>query len=134
MMRGGKPKHTNVVALTGRGSTSQPPAWLSTGAKREWGRAAADLARRGILFDGALASLATYCTLVDQIEQLSRIVAKEGLITEDGLTHPAQRMLLATAAQTRMLAAELGLSVVSRTRSFQGKSSDEQAWDELEVG
>jgi hypothetical protein len=33
-----------------------------------------------------------------------------------------------------LLAVELGLSVVSRARSFQGKSADERDWDELEVG
>jgi hypothetical protein len=53
--------------------------------------------------------------LIDQIEQLSRIVATEGVVSA------AQRAMLATSAQARMLAAELGLSVVSRTRASRAK-------------
>jgi Phage terminase, small subunit len=64
--------------------------------------------------------LATYCTLVDQIEQFSKVLAGEGMIAEGGKANDAHRALLATAAQARMLAAELVLSVVSHARSFQG--------------
>jgi phage terminase small subunit len=126
-MRGSKPR-AKVVPIRGANPVPHPPEWLTAGARREWQRAGADLGRRGILFEGALASLAIYCAMVDQVERLAAIVAEKGPID------PAQGVLLKTAAQARMLAAELGLSVVSRTRSFQGKSADEQAWQELEVG
>jgi P27 family predicted phage terminase small subunit len=132
-MRGQKP-HAKIVPFKRPDGLPKPPTWLSAGAKREWHRCAADLSRRGLLFDGAMASLATYCTLVDQIEQFGRVLAKEGMISEDGKAHDAHRALLATSAQARMLAAELGLSVVSRARSFQGKAADEREWDDLEVG
>jgi P27 family predicted phage terminase small subunit len=133
MMRGSKPR-AKIVPFKRLHGVPAPPSWLSTGARREWGRAAADLDRRGLLFDGALASLATYCTLVDQIEQFGKVLAAEGAMGPDGKAHDAHRAMLATAAQARMLAAELGLSVVSRTRSFQGKSTDERDWADLEVG
>jgi P27 family predicted phage terminase small subunit len=133
MMRGGKPKG-RIVPFRRPDGVPTPPTWLTAGAKREWTRAAADLSRRGLLFDGALASLATYCALVDQIEGFGKILAAEGAMGPDGKAHDAHRAMLATAAQARMLAAELGLSVVSRTRSFQGKSTDERDWDALAVG
>jgi P27 family predicted phage terminase small subunit len=127
-MRGRKPKLQVVGLEPVSDLPARPPSWLNAGAQREWARCSAELNRRGLLFDGALANLATYCALIDQIEQLARTVAKEGL------AGPAQKAMLATAAQARMYAAELGLSVVSRTRSFQGQSSDERAWADLEVG
>jgi P27 family predicted phage terminase small subunit len=109
-------KSAKVVAFSPKGAV-RAPEWLTEGAKREWRRCSADQSRRGLLFDGALAGLAHYAALVDQIEQLAGIVAKEGLVGETA-AHPAQRAMLAAMAQARMLAAELGLSVVSRARSF----------------
>jgi P27 family predicted phage terminase small subunit len=131
-VKGRKPA-LKVVSPIG-GTLPGPPSWLTAGAKREWLHSARDLNRRGLLFDGALASLATYCTLVDQIEQFGKVLAAEGIMGEEGKAHDAHRAMLATSAQARMLAAELGLSVVSRTRSFQGRAADEREWDDLEVG
>jgi P27 family predicted phage terminase small subunit len=131
-MRGSKP-HAKIIPLKDPGGIPRRPAWLSAGAKREWQRCATDLSRRGLLFDGAMPSLAVYCVLVDQIEQFGKVLADEGMMT-DGKAHDAHRAMLATSAQARMLAAELGLSVVSRARSFQGKSADEREWSDLEVG
>ena len=130
-MRGGKPRAKIVSISPTRSMPNPPPAWLTAGAKREWARCAVDLERRGILFDGALASLATYCALADQVEQIGRVLGKDGPLADDG---KALRLMVTASAQMRMLATELGLSVVSRSRSFQGKAADEQAWGELDVG
>ena len=38
------------------------------------------------------------------------------------------------AAMAGQLAVELGSTVTTRSRAFQGKSADERDWGELEVG
>ena len=87
----------------------------------------------GLLFDGALASLEHYCLCVAQIRQCQQILADTAIADADGI-HPAYTAQQKAIQSARLLAVELGLSVVSRTRSFQGKSSDEREWDQLEVG
>jgi phage terminase small subunit len=48
--------------------------------------------------------------------------------------HPAYTAQQKAIQSARLLAVELGLSIVSRARSFQGKSADECDWGEFEVG
>jgi phage terminase small subunit len=48
--------------------------------------------------------------------------------------HPAYNAQQKAIQSARLLAVELGLSVVSRARSFQGKTADEREWDDLQVG
>ena len=48
--------------------------------------------------------------------------------------HPAYTAQRKAIQSARLLAVKLGLSVVSRARSFQGKDADKREWDELDVG
>jgi Phage terminase, small subunit len=92
-----------------------------------------DLSSRGLLFDGALASLEHYVLCIAQIRQCQQILADSLIADGEGIP-PAYTAQQKAIQSGRLLAVELGLSVVSRARSFQGKSSDEREWDELEVG
>lgn len=57
-MKGSKPRNLHLVAGPGRKLSAYPcPAWLPAEAKAEWHRAVRDLSSRGLMFEGALASL-----------------------------------------------------------------------------
>lgn len=92
-----------------------------------------DLSSRGLLFDGALASLEHYVLCIAQIRQCQRILA-DSLVADGEGIHPAYTAQQKAIQSARLLAVELGLSVVSRARNFQGKSADQQEWEDLEVG
>jgi P27 family predicted phage terminase small subunit len=134
-MKGSKPRTPlRVIAGAGRKRSGYPcPAWLPPEAKAEWHRAVRDLSSRGLLFDGALASLEHYALCIVQIRQCQRILADAPLADGEGV-HPAYTAQQKAIQSARLLAVELGLSVVSRARSFQGKSADEREWGDLEVG
>jgi hypothetical protein len=90
--------------------------------------AVADLASRGLLFRGALGTLASYCVCIAAVKQRQAVL-------DANLTDRAAFIdQMKAAAMTRALAVELGLTVTSRSRAFQGKSADERDWGELEVG
>jgi phage terminase small subunit len=123
MARGRKP---NLKVVSGpQNSAMKAPTWLPAEAKGEWAVATADLASRGLLFRGALGTLASYCICVAAIKQRQAIL---DVAPEDRGTFADQMKAI---AQANRLAVELGLTVTSRTRAFQGKSSDEREWDEL---
>jgi P27 family predicted phage terminase small subunit len=134
-VKGSKPRNLHLVSSsTGRKRSAYPcPAWLPPDAKAEWQRAVKDLSSRGLLFDGALASLEHYCLCIAQIRQCQKILAHSLVADREGI-HPAYHAQQKAIQSARLLAVELGLSIVSRARSFQGKSADQQEWDELEVG
>jgi P27 family predicted phage terminase small subunit len=135
-MKGRKPELSIVASTSDRRrmrSAHPCPAWLPPEAKAEWNRAVADLSSRGLLFDGAIASLEHYCLCIAQIRQCQKVLASQPIAGPDGV-HPAYTAQQKAIQSARLLAVELGLSVVSRARSFQGKSADEREWDELEVG
>ena len=134
-MKGSKPRTPlKVIAGTGRkGSVCPCPAWLPSEARAEWARSVQDLSSRGLMFDGALASLEHYVLCIAQIRQLQRILAQTPITDGEGI-HPAYHAQQKAIQSARLLAVELGLSVVSRARSFQGKPSDERYWADLDVG
>jgi P27 family predicted phage terminase small subunit len=134
-VKGAKPRTPlKVIAGTGRKRSVCPcPAWLPPEARSEWARAVQDLSSRGLMFDGAIASLEHYCLCVAQIRQCQKILTEVPIADHVGV-HPAYTAQQKAIQSARLLAVELGLSVVSRARSFQGKSADEREWDELEVG
>jgi P27 family predicted phage terminase small subunit len=134
-MKGAKPRTPlRVIAGSGkRRSAYSCPAWLPPEAKAGWQRAVQDLSSRGLMLDGSLASLEHYCLCIAQIRQCQRILAGAPIADVEGV-HPAYTAQQKAIQSARLLAVELGLSVVSRARSFQGKSADEREWDDLEVG
>jgi phage terminase small subunit len=124
-MRGRKPK---LAVVGGPQEPNPPPGWLSADAKAVWRVAAADLAARGLLFRGSLELLAAYCVCIAAIRQRQPYV--EGDVFNREVF--ADQMKAMTMA--KQLAVELGLTVTSRTRAFQGKSTDELEWAALQVG
>jgi P27 family predicted phage terminase small subunit len=131
-VKGSKPRNLHLVSSgPGRKRSSRPcPAWLPPEARSEWQRAVKDLSSRGLLFPGALASLEHYVLCIAQIRQCQRILADQVIADAEGI-HPAYTAQQKAIQSARLLAVELGLSVVSRARSFQGKSADERDWAEL---
>ncbi|MGY4351550.1 P27 family predicted phage terminase small subunit [Bradyrhizobium sp. GM7.3] len=106
-MKGRKPElMADANALD---AATKPPSWLSKHAKAEWRRVMPELARRRILTIADLGSLESYCVAMGRVRQL------EGLLrTEIDLKLlRAQDKSMVTA---RQLAAELGLTPVSRSR------------------
>jgi phage terminase small subunit len=125
-MRGRKPE-LRVVAGP-QNSDVKAPAWLPPAAKAEWAVATADLASRGLLFKGSLATLANYCLCVAAVRQ------RQAVLDQDPTDRKVFADQMKAAMMARGLAVELGLTVTSRSRAFQGKSSDEREWGDLEVG
>ena len=63
------------------------------------------------MFDGALASLEHYVLCIAQIRQCQQILATEPIAAIDGI-HPAYNAQQKAIQSARLLAVELGLSVV----------------------
>ena len=118
-MRGDKPNLKQDRAPI----TSAPacPSWLPAKAKGEWKRCAPILAERRILTEGDLGSLENYCLAIGQVRECQTILGSlespffEG---DKGVPrpHPAIRVMHAAMTHARQLAAELGLTPVSRSR------------------
>jgi P27 family predicted phage terminase small subunit len=116
-MRGRKPElvtDRNALEAVGR-----PPGWLSKYAKVEWRRVMPDLTKRRILTSADLGSLENYCIAIGQVRDMERLVAKEGHVIDTprgARAHPAVRIQSDAMTRGRLLAAELGLTPVSRSR------------------
>jgi phage terminase small subunit len=122
-MRGRKP---DLKVVSGpQDSRLRAPAWLPPDAKREWAVAAADLASRGLLFRGALATLASYCLCIAAIRQ------RQAILDQDPTDRATFADQMKAVAQANRLAVELGLTVTSRTRAFTAQKADKAGWDDV---
>jgi len=95
------------------------PDWMSDDAKAEWGRVIAILVDRRILTEADLASLENYCVSIGTIREAERDIREHGLVirTEKGARkNPAIAIQSDAMTRARLLAAELGLTPVSRSR------------------
>ena len=116
-MRGRKPELGNdpdAVKLAPRA-----PGWLSAQAKAEWRRIMPLLIVRRILTEADMASVENYCVAIGQVRATEDIINREGftIVTANGLrAHPAVRIQSDAMTRARLLAAELGLTPVSRSR------------------
>ncbi|WP_316394942.1 phage terminase small subunit P27 family [Bradyrhizobium sp. 33ap4] len=111
-MKGTKPKLREASKAIRR---KKPPEWLSSFAREEWRRVMPELSQRRILTPADLGSLENYCIgigRVRELEYLLRIGLKENK-TIDPKVFRMQDKAIVTA---RQLAAELGLTPVSRSR------------------
>jgi P27 family predicted phage terminase small subunit len=108
-MRGRKPSVTaDDKAIA---STPRVPAWLSKDAQAEYRRIMPGLVERRILTHADMASVENFCIAVGRAREIERQIQKAGEIT------PAMFRMQNAALQTaRQLAAELGLTPVSRSR------------------
>lgn len=106
-MKGRKPQL--VADPNALDASTKPPAWLSKHAKAEWRRVMPELAKRRILTIADLGSLESYCVAMGRVRQLEALLRTE----IDLKLLRAQDKSMVTA---RQLAAELGLTPVSRSR------------------
>ncbi|MGV8831257.1 MAG: phage terminase small subunit P27 family [Devosia sp.] len=110
-MRGTKP--TLVIDNDAVKATTAPPTWLSVEAKKEWRRVMPILVERRILSDADMGSLENYCLAQARVRDAEKMLGRT--------TNPdawlkllrAQDKAMGTA---RQIAAELGLTPVSRSR------------------
>jgi len=109
-MKGRKPELRETSAGV---TTTVAPTWLSKEAKAEWDRVMPVLVERRILTDADLGSLESYCICVGRVRQCETQIQKE--------KDPEMRLKLIrvqdkSMASARQLAAEMGLTPVSRSR------------------
>lgn len=122
-MKGTKP---GVMVTDRDAMTAAPraPAWLSKDAQAEWRRVAPILTIRRILTDADLGSLENYCLAIGLIRECQRILNAEGIL-KGSRAHPALTIQNQAVTRARLLAAELGLTPVSRSRpSVRGEVDD----------
>jgi P27 family predicted phage terminase small subunit len=106
-MRGRKPElAADADALD---AALRPPVWLSKHSKAEWRRVMPELTKRRILTTGDLGSLESYCIAIGRIRELEKLLRA-------GIDPKLFRMQDKAMVTARQLAAELGLTPVSRSR------------------
>ena len=115
-MRGTKPPmREDPEALTG----TPAPGWLSNDARAEWDRVMPILTERRILTEADLGGLENYCLAIGTVREMERHLQDHGHIleTENGLKrNPAVGIQSDAMTRARLLAAEMGLTPVSRSR------------------
>jgi P27 family predicted phage terminase small subunit len=105
-----------------------PPAWLSKDGKAEWRRIMPLLVERRILTDADMGSVEAYCTATGLVREMQRTIAREGAIIDTPRgprKHPAIAVQSDAMNRARLLAAELGLTPVSRSRPSVRDDEDE---------
>ncbi len=127
-MRGAKP---HLVIDNGAISKSErAPSFLSKDAKAEWRRIMPSLAKRRILTVADLGSVENYCIAIGRVRQVER-----ELQATIGTPDPALVRMQDKAIQTaRQLAAELGLTPVSRSRPVIRDDNDDGDLNDLDLG
>ena len=106
-MRGRKP---DIQPDANAVETSMPaPRWLSKHGRAEWRRVMPELARRQILTAADFGSLESYCIAISRVRELETLL-------HDGIDPKLFRMQDQAMKTARQLAAELGLTPVSRSR------------------
>jgi P27 family predicted phage terminase small subunit len=110
--------------------TKTPPApnWLSDDARREWKRIMPRLIADRIVTRADLTGIENYCIAVGHVRAIERTFATAG--TLDKTLFGMQNRAMQTA---RQLAAEYGLSPVSRARVVSGANEDEDDDNPLAV-
>ncbi|AVO43907.1 P27 family phage terminase small subunit [Phreatobacter cathodiphilus] len=109
-MRGRKPDQ--IAADAGALNVApSPPGWMAKDAKAEWRRILPDLVRRQTVTTSDLGSVESYCVAVGRVRELERLI--QGAQVIDPRLFRLQNGAIQTA---RQLAAELGLTPVSRSR------------------
>lgn len=133
-MRGTKP-HL-VVSNDAVTKVPAPPSWLSLDAKKEWRRVLPILAQRRILTTADLGSLENYCVAIGTVREMERQLQRDGhVIYVDGVLkrHPGVGIQSDAMTRARLLAAELGLTPVSRSRPAIREDGDDDDLNPLDV-
>jgi P27 family predicted phage terminase small subunit len=115
------------------------PKWLSVDAKKEWRRVMPILVERKILTTPDLGSLENYCVAIGQVRETERLLQEQGQVvtvykeTESGMVctgmkrNPAVGIQSDAMTRARLLAAELGLTPVSRSRPAMRDDADDDS-------
>lgn len=132
-MRGTKPR---LVIDNGAVRTApRPPAWLSKDAAAEWRRVVPILVERKILTRADLGSLENYCIAIGHIREAERHLQAHGQVldTDKGFRrNPSVGIVAEATTRARLLAAELGLTPVSRSRpSIRDEGEDDDLLEPL---
>lgn len=98
--------------------SAKPPSWLSKHAKAEWRRVMPELVKRRILTPADLGCLESYCIAIGRIRELE-------LRLRSGIDPKLCRIQDKAMVTARQLAAELGLTPVSRSRPAVRDNDDE---------
>lgn len=127
-MRGDKPNLK--LAVNPIKETPPAPTWLPASAGAEWERVLPILTERRILTEADLGSLENYCLAIGQVRDCQTTLAGLDSLFFEGdngvpRPHPAIRVMHAAMTHARQLAAELGLTPVSRSRPAISDEGDE---------
>ncbi|SLN19948.1 Phage terminase, small subunit [Roseivivax jejudonensis] len=116
-MRGTKPHMVTDPEAVG---VLPAPGWFTDFARAEWDRVMPILTERRILTDADLGSLENYCIAVATVRAMEAHLQEHGhvLIDVEGKMkrNPAVGVQSDAMTRARLLAAELGLTPVSRSR------------------
>lgn len=123
-MKGTKP-HL-VISNDAVTKAPAPPSWLSLDAKKEWRRIMPILVKRRILTTADLGSVENYVTAIGRVREIERKL-------QDGFDAPLFRAQDKAMATSRLYAAELGLTPVSRSRPSIREEDDDDGLNPLDV-
>lgn len=126
-MRGTKP---HLVIDNGAIQTAEKaPSWLSKEAKTEWRRIMPALVKRRILTVADLGSVENYCMAIGRARQIEKQIQEAG----DDIDPVKVRMQDKAIQTSRQLAAELGLTPVSRSRPVIREEGDDGDLSDLDL-
>ncbi|EAQ23227.1 phage terminase small subunit P27 family [Roseovarius sp. 217] len=132
-MRGTKPHlSTEPDAL----SDLPAPDWLSDASAAEWARVMPILIERRILTNADLASLENFCISIGTVREMEAHLQEHGHILKDldgkMRRNPAVGIQSDAMTRSRLLAAELGLTPVSRSRPAIRDDEDDDDLSQLD--
>ena len=110
-MRGAKP--ILVIDNDAVSDVSEPPTWLSADAQAEWRRAMPMLIERKILTTADMATFENYCLSIGRVREAERDLQA---CDDPELKVKMFRVQDKAMQSARLLAAELGMTPVSRSR------------------
>ncbi|WP_306752091.1 phage terminase small subunit P27 family [Paracoccus actinidiae] len=126
-MKGTKPAlQQDADALT---ADLAAPEWLSEEARKEWDRVMPVLTKRRILTDADLGGLENYCICIGRVRDTEALIQSE---SDPEVMLKLARLQDKAMASARQLAAELGLTPVSRSRPAIREDGDNEP-DPLDV-
>lgn len=109
--------------------TVEAPDWLSDEARKEWDRVMPVLTDRKILTDADLGGLENYCICIGRVRETEALIQAG---QEPEVMLKLARLQDKAMASARQLAAELGLTPVSRSRPAIREDGDNEP-DPLDV-
>ena len=127
-MKGAKP----TIVTDEEAITDIPPApeWFSQGAREEWERVTPMLVQRRILTVADLGSLENYCVSIGRVREIEKRLSDVSARTNADVFSKLFRTQDKAMQSARLLAAELGLTPVSRSRQgLRGGIDDDSLLD-----